>query len=198
MSCVVLGALHYSHRPLAHGAPNVYGYMMKTLYLLRHAKSSWDDHSLVDHDRPLNGRGKHSARLIGSYLRNGGHRPELALCSTSTRTRQTLAAVIEELEVEPAIDWDGDLYLADAELMLDLLRAVSDTVDAVLMVGHNPGTAALADLLCAEGNASDLDLLRTKFPTAGLAIIDLQVDRWEQVGRDRGRLRCFLRPRELM
>ena len=173
------------------------GIGMKTLYLLRHAKSSWADPSLADHDRPLNGRGRRAAKLMGAYLREGDHRPDLVLCSTAARTRETLADVMVELDVEPEIDWDGDLYLAAPHQMLDLLRAVPDTVESVLMVGHNPGTAILADVLCADGDAAALDLMRTRFPTAALAIIDLEVDRWEEVRDDCGRLRTFTRPRDL-
>ncbi len=170
---------------------------MKILYLLRHAKSSWANPSLADHDRPLNGRGRRAAPLMGAYLRDGGHRPELVLCSTAARTRETLATVVQELDVEPEIDWDRDIYLAAPSQLLDFVRAVPDTVDSVLMVGHNPGTATLADALCADGNKSELDLMRTKFPTAGLAIINLEVDRWEDVQIDCGRLRSFTRPRDL-
>ena len=173
------------------------GMTMKTLYLLRHAKSSWSDASLGDHDRPLNSRGYHAAPLMGAFLREGGHTPDFVLCSTAARTRQTLAAVLEELDVEPAIDWDGDLYLAGPQEMLDLLRAVPDTVESVLMVAHNPGTAILADALCAQGEATALALMRTKYPTAGLAIIDLEVDRWEETRSDCGRLVSFTRPRDL-
>ena len=173
------------------------GIGMRTLYLLRHAKSSWADPSLADHDRPLNGRGRRAAPLMGAYLREGGHRPDLVLCSTAARTRETLAAVMEELDVEPEIDWDGDLYLAAPQQLLDLVRAVPDTVESVLMVAHNPGTAILAHVLCADGDAAELDLMRTKFSTAALAIIDLEVDRWEEVRSDCGRLRSFTRPRDL-
>ena len=170
---------------------------MKTLYLLRHAKSSWADSSLADHDRPLNGRGRRAAPLMGAYLRDGGHRPELVLCSTSARTRETLEAVIGELDVQPGVDWDRDIYLGAPSRLLKLVRAVPDTVDSVLMVGHNPGTAILADALSAEGEEAELRLMRAKFPTAGLAIIDLEVDRWGEVHTDCGRLRTFVRPRDL-
>jgi len=174
------------------------GIVMKTLYLLRHAKSSWGDSALADHDRPLNDCGKNAAHRIGAFLREGGHIPDLVLCSTAARTRQTLSTLVDEWDVEPAIDWDGDLYLTGPHQMLDLLRAVPDTVESVLMIGHNPGTAILADVLCGDGDEVGLNHMRTKFPTAGLAIIELQVDRWEDTQSDCGHLQSFTRPRELV
>ena len=117
---------------------------MKTIYLLRHAKSSWDDSSLPDHDRPLNGRGRSAAPRVGAHMRAEGYLPDLVLCSTATRTRLTLEGVLSELEVEPAIEFEEELYLAAPSEMLDLVRSVPDTVESVLLVGHNPGTGMLA------------------------------------------------------
>ena len=85
---------------------------MKTIFLLRHAKSSWDDDSLSDHDRPLSERGRAAAPRMGAYMRGAGYLPDLVLCSTSMRTRQTLDAVISELGVEPATEFQEELYLA--------------------------------------------------------------------------------------
>lgn len=150
-----------------------------------------------DHDRPLNGRGREAARKMGQFLREGGHIPDLVLCSTASRTRETLANVLSALDAEPAIDLDGDLYLAGAGEMLDQIRAVPETVEAVLMIAHNPGTAVLADTLCADGDSDGLAHMRAKFPTAGLAIIELQVDRWEEARSDCGLLQSFTRPRDL-
>ena len=170
---------------------------MKTIFLLRHAKSSWDDNSLADHDRPLSQRGRGAAPRIGAYMRGAGCQPDLVLCSTAKRTRQTLQAVLSELGVEPAVEFDEELYLAAPGEMLDLVRSVPDTVEAVLLVGHNPGTGMLAADLSGFGLAESLNLMRAKFPTTALAIIELNVDRWKDTVSGCGTLREFIRPRDL-
>ena len=170
---------------------------MKTTFLLRHAKSSWDDDSLPDHDRPLSERGRAAAPRIGAYMRGAGYLPDLVLCSTATRTRLTLDAVLSELGVEPAIEFQEDLYLAAPSEMLDFVTSVPDTVEVMLLVGHNPGTGMLAATLSGDGPAESIHLMSSKFPTAGLAIIELSVDRWKDVESGCGTLKEFVRPRDL-
>jgi phosphohistidine phosphatase len=170
---------------------------MKTVYLLRHAKSSWDDASLSDHDRPLNGRGRSAAPRVGFWMRGAEHPPDLVLCSTATRTRQTLEAVLSQLNVEPAVEFREDLYLADPMDMLDLLKSLPNAVESVLMVGHNPGTGMLADALSGDGPPDQLRIMCSNFPTAGLAIIELNVDRWKDAENGCGSLKEFVRPRDL-
>ena len=130
-------------------------------------------------------------------MRDAGYLPDLVLCSTATRTRQTLDAVLSELEVEPAVEFLEELYLAGPSEMLDLVASVPDTVEAVLLVGHNPGTGILAAALSGEGSPESVHLMRAKFPTAGLAIIELSVDRWKDVVSGCGSLKEFVRPRDL-
>ena len=170
---------------------------MKTIYMLRHAKSSWDDGSLPDHERPLSARGRAAAPRIGAHMEEAGYLPDLVLCSTATRTRQTLDAVLSELETAPAIEFQEELYLAGPGEMLDLVRSVPDTVESVLLVGHNPGTGTLAAALAGDGPSDRMHLMRAKFPTAGLAIIELSVDRWKDIGSGGGSLIEFIRPRDL-
>ena len=124
---------------------------MKTIFLLRHAKSSWADDSLSDHDRPLNSRGRAAAPRVGAHMQGAGYLPDLVLCSTATRTRQTLDAILSELEVDPAIEFQEDLYLAGPGEMLDMVRSVPDTVESVLLVSHNPGTGMLTAGLSGGG-----------------------------------------------
>ena len=171
--------------------------MMKTIYLLRHAKSSWDDSSLSDHERPLNARGRSAAPRVGAYMQEAGYSPDLVLCSTATRTRQTLDAVLSELQVEPTIDFEEELYLAGPREMLDLVRSVPDIVEAVLLVGHNPGTGMLADALSGDGSPEKIRLMSVNFPATGLAIIELSVDRWKDIASGCGNLKEFVRLRDL-
>ena len=170
---------------------------MKIVYLLRHAKSSWSHGSLADHERPLAPRGKRAAPLVGAHMREGGYQPDLVLCSTAARTRKTLEAVLSELDGDPRVEWDEGIYLAAPEHLLEMLQTAPDTAESILMVGHNPGTGILADALCDEGPTDQLRLMATKFPTAGLAVIELRVDRWEDVRGGCGTLKEFIRPRDL-
>jgi phosphohistidine phosphatase len=108
-----------------------------------------------------------------------------------------LDAVLSELGVEPAIEFLGELYLAAPSEMLDLVRSVPDTVEVVLMVGHNPGTGMVAAALSGDGLPDKIFLMRAKFPTTGLAIVELSVDRWKDVVDGCGTLKEFIRPRDL-
>ena len=130
-------------------------------------------------------------------MQREGYLPDLVLCSTATRTRQTLDAVLSAMEAEPAIEFQEELYLADPGEMLDHIRSVPDTVEAVLLVGHNPGTGMLAAALAGDGAPERIHLMRAKFPTAGLAIIELSVDRWKDTVSGCGSLTEFVVPRDL-
>ena len=140
---------------------------MKHLHLLRHAKSSWDDESLPDHDRPLAPRGERASALIAEHLRREAIEPELVLCSSSRRTRETLERVRPggEVVIEEGI------YDASARELLRRLHRLPDGVGSVMVIGHNPGIQALAGSLAREGE--DLELMRDKFPTGALASLAL-------------------------
>src|SRR4051794_26437716 len=116
---------------------------MKRLYLLRHAKSSWKDPGLADHDRPLAGRGRRAAKAVARHLREQGIDPELVLCSTARRARETLER-LEPALGRGAVRVEPVLYGADAGALLEHLRGVSDAVGSVLVIGHNPGLQRLA------------------------------------------------------
>ena len=167
---------------------------MRTLYLLRHAKSDRSDPGLTDSDRPLAARGKRDAPAMGAYMRKHDYRPDLILCSTSERTRETLALLKPELGSKVATEYDRKLYLASPEVMLQRLRDVDEKIDSVLMIGHNPGTARLAAVLAPRGDRRALARMREKYPTSGLAVIHLHVDRWEQAEPGSGTLTDFIAP----
>jgi phosphohistidine phosphatase len=151
------------------------------LYLLRHAKSSWKDERLDDHDRPLAPRGKRASKAIGRYLRDHDIEPELVLCSSAKRARQTLER-LGPAGVDARIE--RELYAAGAHDLLERLRAVPDGVASVMLVGHNPGMQQLALRLAG---------LDDKFPTAALAILDC--DGWS--GLERAELIDYVKPRDL-
>ena len=167
---------------------------MKRLYVLRHAKSSWDEPARSDHDRPLAPRGRKAAKAMARHLREQGVAPELVLCSTATRSRQTLE------RIEPAlgrrtVQVERELYAASAAELLARLHAVADTVGSVMIICHYPG---LQDLVLGLARPSDARReVEVKYPTAALATLDLDVERWRDVRAGGGGLVGFVRPRDL-
>lgn len=171
---------------------------MLTLLLLRHAKSSWDDLTLDDFDRPLNKRGTKAATLIGAHLARHALIPDLVLCSPAVRTRATLTLVLAELPGEaPRVVFDPSLYLADTETLLERLRAVAPHKRTVLLVAHNPGIHALALELTGGGKREDLQALAMQFPTAALAHLSFEADNWRRIAPAGGALLEFVLPRRL-
>jgi phosphohistidine phosphatase len=142
---------------------------MKTLLLLRHAKSSWKQPELNDHDRPLNKRGKREAPKVGQYIKENDLVPELILCSTARRARDTAQAVIDEIGYEGDIELLSDLYLSDLACYLDVLKRLPDDINRVLVVGHNPDLDALLTLLTDVSQ---------HLSTAALVQIDLPITNW--------------------
>lgn len=172
---------------------------VKNILLLRHAKSAWSDLALTDHDRPLNGRGERAAKAIGDHLAHHGPRPDLILCSTATRARQTLAPVVKRLGMPaPPILLDETLYLASEEALLARLRAVADDVATVLLVGHNDGIWRLAEMLAGHGSAAHLAVLQEKYPTGTLATLKMPDGPWQDLAAGSGELAAFVRPRDLL
>lgn len=167
---------------------------MKTLILLRHAKSDWADPSLGDHDRPLAPRGRAAAPLMGAWLKAHGPMPDLVLCSTATRARQTLELVLQAWGIAPETNFDRGLYLAGGAGVLAWLRRAPDTAATVLLVGHNPDLEQLSRRLATDGDPAALARLAAKYPTAGLAVIELPGDRWADAAGP-GRLLAFETPK---
>lgn len=170
---------------------------MRILYLLRHAKSSWDDSSLADHDRPLAPRGERAAPAMGRHMQSNGWIPELVLCSTAARTRATWAGAAPFLGDHLPVEYERELYGASAQELLGLLRSVPDDVGRVLVIGHNPGLEMLASGLAGEGPARGLARMRRKFPTAALAVLSCGANRWADLSPGSCRLDRFVRPRDL-
>ncbi len=167
---------------------------MRTLHLLRHAKSSWDDAGLADHDRPLAPRGIRAATRMEEHLRDEDVRPDLVLCSSAVRARQTLDHVRPALgdalvRIEPSI------YAASADDILELLRGLAEPIRSVMVVGHNPGLQDLAVHLAAGGGR--LDELTEKYPTGALATLVFESDSWAGIGAHQAELSGYAVPREL-
>jgi phosphohistidine phosphatase len=162
----------------------------RLLMLLRHAKSSWADPNLADHDRPLNERGRKAAALVGHHLGQAEHQPDLVLCSDATRTRETLQLLDLPRGTEAVIE--NGLYGAPATDLLSRVRQVPARYRSVLVIGHNPGIEDLARMLDRDG----LDSVE-KFPTAAVAILRFARPAWGEITAGAGRLDTFFTPREL-
>src|SRR4030042_761372 len=161
---------------------------MKTLLLLRHAKSSWKQPDVNDHERPLNKRGKMEAPKVGKYLKENDLVPDLILSSTARRAHDTAQAVADECGFEGQIDLCKDLYMSDPACYVDILQSLPDTANRVLVVGHNPDLEALLTLL------TDVTQHMT---TAALAQIILPITSWQELNEATdGRLQNLWTPRE--
>jgi phosphohistidine phosphatase len=167
------------------------------LLLLRHAKSSWGNPDLDDHDRPLNRRGERGARRMGAHLAEHRARPTLVLCSSALRTVQTLERVVAELAEEPERSIEPGLYLASAATLLERIRDVGPEHAEILVIGHNPGIAELADGLAGQGDLANRERMQRKYPTGGLAELVFPGSDWREARPGAGRLESFRTPREL-
>ncbi len=170
---------------------------MPTLMLLRHAKSDWSDPALADFDRPLNKRGRRAAPLIGRYLRKQGLLPDLVLCSSARRARQTWELVSAELKAEVPVKFLRSLYLAPPSKLLASLQRQPEKIGRVMLVGHNPGMEHLAAHLAGSGSPELRTRMREKFPTATLAVLDFRAETWGGVTAGSGELARFVVARDL-
>ena len=170
----------------------------RLLYLFRHAKSSWDDPTLADFDRPLAARGRQACEAMSGYLRLADVEPELVLCSSATRTRETLAAIRTAIGEEAQTRFDDGIYHGGPRDLLEQLRGVSDAITTVMLIGHNPAMEELALELAGESNPAERARMAAKYPTAALAILMLEKDSWQSLGPATCHLHSFVVPRQLL
>ncbi|GAA3069807.1 phosphohistidine phosphatase [Streptomyces olivoverticillatus] len=164
----------------------------RRIVLLRHAKADWPD--VDDHERPLADRGRQDAPAAGRWLAGSGIVPELALCSTSLRTRETWKLAVHELPQRPRTVYEERLYEASLGELIALLNEVSDDVRDVLLVGHNPGMHGLADALAGSAENELLPRMnRSGFPTAAVAVLTF-TGSWKTVEHGVGHLAAFWAP----
>jgi len=162
---------------------------MKTLFLLRHAKSSWDDAGLSDFDRPLNDRGLLTAPFMGKLMCERGLEPSTILSSPAQRAKQTAVLVKEASGFSHEIQFDDRIYEASPHNLAQVASEIDDTHASAMLVGHNPGMEGLIRYLtgCLE-----------PMPTAALAVIGLNIDRWNEIDAGSGELRVVYRPKDEM
>lgn len=169
---------------------------MRRLMLARHAKSSWGDLTLGDHDRPLNSRGRRSAPIVASELAALDCTPDVVYSSTSARTRETWALMEPHFGSDARVEFVRDLYLASPRIVLATIAAAPPEAEILMVLGHNPSTHALAAYLSRSGPAEEIVQLRTKFPTGAVAVVDLASEDWTEV-EEGGELIHFILPRQL-
>ena len=162
---------------------------MKTLLVLRHAKSSWNDSALDDHERPLNERGRRDAPRIGELVQEYELLPDVVISSDAVRAQLTAEALAEAAGYAGEILFDERLYLASPAEIILVLRTMREDAETIMIVGHNPGLEELVERLTGE---------RQDMPTAALAQIGLPIDRWRDLKLStRGTLLGHWQPREL-
>jgi phosphohistidine phosphatase len=167
---------------------------MKRLYLLRHAKSSWDEPRLADHERPLAPRGRRAAELLAKHLRREEIAPALVLCSSARRARATLEAIAPALGEAVPAEVERELYGASDGELLERLRAIPDSVESVLLIGHNPAIQELT--LGLAGGGAERARVERKYPTGALAALTFS-GRWRELGPGAADLVRFIRPKAL-
>lgn len=161
---------------------------MRTLYLLRHAKSSWKDATLPDFDRPLKDRGRKAAKRIGKYLTREKLSDPLVLCSPAVRTRETAEIVLKHAHLRVEVRYVEQIYEASLGDLVQVVSEIPDDKQVAIMIGHNPGFEELLAYLTGEGR---------RMPTAALAKIKFDVESWKEIREDQGTLEWFVTPREL-
>ena len=172
--------------------------MVLTLALLRHAKSSWADPSKDDFSRELAPRGIAAAHGMGNRIGRYGPLPDLVLCSSAVRTRATLDLILPYLAASPpALTFEDDLYLASARDLLGRVRSLSSRWPRVMVIGHNPGFHDFAQDLSGTGDAALRANLARKYPTAALAVLSFDADRWSTIEPAQGHLSAFVTPSSL-
>jgi phosphohistidine phosphatase len=162
--------------------------MMKTLLLMRHAKSSWADPGQPDFERPLNERGRTAAPLMGRYLRQQSMKLDAVICSPAARARETAALALAAAQSTGAVRYDARIYEASAARLLEVINETPEPATTVLLVGHNPG---LEDFLRLLTGAHE------RIRTAAIACITIDTDAWRAVQPRAGRLAWLVKPKEL-
>jgi phosphohistidine phosphatase len=165
--------------------------------LLRHAKSDWTRPGGRDHERTLAPRGREAAPRIGVYMVHHGLTPDLVLCSTATRARETWDLVAKAFAAKPPAIYEDRLYEANAGALFDVVKETKSSAHVLLLTGHNPALHDFAQRLIASGDTDARQRLTEKFPTGALAVIDFAVDDWRKLHPRSGRLDRLVVPRTL-
>jgi phosphohistidine phosphatase len=172
---------------------------MRTITLIRHAKSDWSEPGLVDALRPLAPRGQAAGPVIAAWLGTHVARPDAVLCSSAVRTRATWAMLAAAWGgPPPRCRFDDSLYMAGAQALLVKINQSAPSVERLMIIGHNPGLHDLATMLTGQADDCDRQALAAKFPTAAVAVFEFAIKSWPQVKPRTGQLMQFVSPRRLV
>jgi phosphohistidine phosphatase len=170
---------------------------MKTIFLLRHAKSSWDDVRLDDFDRPLSSRGIKSCKKMGKYLKKNRLIPDIVYCSSAIRAKQTWELVNRIVEKKENVIYEDSLYMSDFSNFINIIKKTKNNFKNLMIVSHNPGIENLALELSKDKNNEIYEKINIKFPTGALIIINFNLNNWSKVDCKKGKLYEFVKPKEL-
>ena len=168
---------------------------MKTLHLLRHAKSSWKDAALADHERPLSKRGRETAKTLGRYLRREKIKPDLAVCSTAVRARETLAPIRKKTKLRKVVLEDG-IYEVPQEHLWERILTLPEKAESVLLIGHNPALQELALELADAESRARFPAIEAKFPTGAMATFSFE-GTWKELRPNGAALAAFTTPKDI-
>jgi len=170
---------------------------MRRLYVLRHAKSSWAVPGARDFDRRLNERGLQDVKKLGDFMLARNHKPELVLCSSAERTKETFDNLKFALSVDHKVTFVPDLYSGDLDSYYNAIRTL-DTPLSVMIIGHNPMCGNFAASMASTGDEASLERIRHKYPTCTLSVLDFEMDSWRDLAPGTGRLEAAITPSKLV
>ncbi len=170
---------------------------MKSILLLRHAKSDWKDYTLADFDRPLSARGRKAAPRVAAWMRDHDLLPDRVLCSAARRTVETWEHMAPALGEGIRVLHRRALYHASTHAIVKQLVKQDDEANTIAVVGHNPGIAEFAYRYAVFGNQKKIERIRRKYPTGALAVLSFRIDTWADLPGASGTLEYYVRPKQL-
>ena len=172
--------------------------LAKTLILMRHSKSSWDNSYKDDFDRPLNSRGRENAQMVAKHIHSWGFKPELTLCSSALRCKQTLELIIPYFPKKMHIRYLDELYLAPERAILEMIKSIKLSIDQMLVIGHNPGLSDLSQSLIYSSNKKNDYFETQQFPTSAASIFEMSINNWVNFKLSESKIIDFVTPKNLM
>ena len=164
---------------------------------MRHAKSSWENPDEADFNRPLNPQGIDNAQMVAKYIHSLGFKPELTLCSSALRCKQTLELIIPYFPKKMHIRYLDELYLAPERAILEIIKSIELSIDQMLVIGHNPGLSDLTQSLIYSSNKKNDYFETQQFPTSAASIFEMSKKNWLDFKLSESKIIDFVTPKNL-